>query len=149
MYNSHPAPSGLQVTMKKNSKFHIACAPWYISSGLINKIGLLLNTHSKLCQFEKPQPARHWYLLTHKQFMNTLYISRVSCQKGSTRHAYAWQIGPFLQDALDYTWIHFQKSICMNIHETTCNVKLYGHIITSQCSILFIQNTASHFHGTE
>ena len=28
-------------------------------------------------------------------------ISRVSCQKGPTRHAYAWQIGPFLQDTLD------------------------------------------------
>ena len=28
-------------------------------------------------------------------------ISRVSCQKGPTRHAYAWQIGPFWQDALD------------------------------------------------
>ena len=24
----------------------------------------------------------------------------VSCQKGSTRHAYAWQIGPFWQDTL-------------------------------------------------
>ena len=28
-------------------------------------------------------------------------ISRVSCQKGPTRHAYAWQIGPFWQDTLD------------------------------------------------
>ena len=27
--------------------------------------------------------------------------SRVSRQKGPTRHAYAWQIGPFWQDALD------------------------------------------------
>ena len=27
---------------------------------------------------------------------------RVSCQKGPTRHAYAWQIGPFWQDTLDY-----------------------------------------------
>ena len=27
--------------------------------------------------------------------------SRVSCQKGPTRHAYAWQIGPFWQDTLD------------------------------------------------
>ena len=27
-------------------------------------------------------------------------ISRVSCQKGPTRHAYAWQIGPFWQDTL-------------------------------------------------
>ena len=26
--------------------------------------------------------------------------SRVSCQKGPTRHAYAWQIGPFWQDSL-------------------------------------------------
>ena len=25
----------------------------------------------------------------------------VSCQKGPTRHAYAWQIGPFWQDILD------------------------------------------------
>ena len=25
-------------------------------------------------------------------------ISRVSCQKGPTRHAYAWQIRPFWQD---------------------------------------------------
>ena len=29
--------------------------------------------------------------------------SMVSCQKGPTRHAYAWQIGPFLQDNLDIT----------------------------------------------
>ena len=28
----------------------------------------------------------------------------VSCQKGPTRHAYAWQIGPFLQDTLDMWW---------------------------------------------
>ena len=27
----------------------------------------------------------------------------VSCQKGPTRHAYAWQIGPFCQDTLDIT----------------------------------------------
>ena len=29
------------------------------------------------------------------------YITMVSCQKGPTRHAYAWQIGPFWQDTLD------------------------------------------------
>ena len=33
---------------------------------------------------------------------NISYLtSRVSCQKGPTRHAYAWQIGPFWQDTLD------------------------------------------------
>ena len=29
------------------------------------------------------------------------HVSMVSCQKGPTRHAYAWQIGPFWQDTLD------------------------------------------------
>ena len=28
----------------------------------------------------------------------------VSCQKGPTRHAYAWQIGPFWQETLDKTF---------------------------------------------
>ena len=32
---------------------------------------------------------------------DVILISRVSCQKGPTRHAYAWQIGPFWQDTLD------------------------------------------------
>ena len=31
-------------------------------------------------------------------------ISMVSCQKGPTRHAYAWQIGPFWHDILDMCW---------------------------------------------
>ena len=35
------------------------------------------------------------YMVYHKN------ITRVSCQKGPTRHAYAWQIGPFWQDTLD------------------------------------------------
>ena len=30
-----------------------------------------------------------------------IHISMVSCQKGPTRHAYAWQIGPFWQDTFD------------------------------------------------
>ena len=29
------------------------------------------------------------------------HITRISCQKGPTRHAYAWQIAPFWQDILD------------------------------------------------
>ena len=31
----------------------------------------------------------------------------VSCQKGPTHHAYAWQIGPFWQDTLDiaHPWV--------------------------------------------
>ena len=29
--------------------------------------------------------------------------SRVSCQKGPTRHAYTWRVGPFWQDTLEIT----------------------------------------------
>ena len=41
------------------------------------------------------------------------YISMVSCQKGPTRHAYAWQIGPFWQDTLDMldTFICYMTSV--------------------------------------
>ena len=36
----------------------------------------------------------------NKQVPSTKDITMVSCQKGPTRHAYAWQIGPFWQDTL-------------------------------------------------
>ena len=54
-------------------------------------------------------------------YLNKLHIphphpkSKVSCQKGPTRHAYAWQIGPFWQDTLDIslsTWSG-KRLICM------------------------------------
>ena len=32
----------------------------------------------------------------------------VSCQKGPTRHAYAWQIEPFWQDTLDISCAYIQ-----------------------------------------
>ena len=34
-------------------------------------------------------------------FSMHIHILMVSCQKGPTRHAYTWQIGPFWQDTLD------------------------------------------------
>ena len=37
--------------------------------------------------------------------------SMVSCQKGPTRHAYAWQIGPFWQDTLE-TFVSFKSDLC-------------------------------------
>ena len=40
------------------------------------------------------------------------YISRVSCQKGPTRHANAWQKGPFWQDTLD---MFYTFECCQNI----------------------------------
>ena len=35
---------------------------------------------------------------------NFIHMSMVSFQKGPTRHAYAWQIGPFWQDTIDVSW---------------------------------------------
>ena len=68
--------------------------------------------------FPKPRPV--WQEVTigedngsaPKPAMNYMnqswysHISRVSCKKGLTRHAYAWQIGPFWQDTIDMyaTW---------------------------------------------
>ena len=49
-------------------------------------------------------------------FISGQDISRVSCQKGPTRHAYAWQIGPFWQDTLDiYPVLYTHSSIGGNI----------------------------------
>ena len=43
-------------------------------------------------------------------------ISRVSCKKGPTRHAYASQIGPFLQDTLDiFSSTHQSSSLFLSI----------------------------------
>ena len=38
---------------------------------------------------------------TDPTFTAIINTSMVSYQKGPTRHAYAWQIGPFWQDTLD------------------------------------------------
>ena len=43
---------------------------------------------------------RKYIIIRPFQFI-AVHMSRVSCQKGPTRHAYAWQIGPFWQDTLD------------------------------------------------
>ena len=50
-------------------------------------------------------------------------ITIVFCQKGPTRHAYAWQIGPFWQDILDILSVMKQVSPFlhnMTLHERHC-----------------------------
>ena len=46
-------------------------------------------------------------------FLREAKTSMVSCHKGPTCHAYAWQIGPFWQDTIDIFYIipwHWQSS---------------------------------------
>ena len=38
-------------------------------------------------------------------------MSMVSCQKGPTHHAYAWQIGPFWQNTLNVKIYFKERSI--------------------------------------
>ena len=38
----------------------------------------------------------------------------VSCQKGPTRHAYTWQIGPFRQDTLE-VWNYLPLIQCRSV----------------------------------
>ena len=50
----------------------------------------------------------------------TCPISMVSCQKGPTRHAYAWRVGPFWQDTIDLTAFHLcETEITVVTHTIT------------------------------
>ena len=58
-------------------------------------------------------------------------MSRVSCQKGPTRHAYAWQIGPFWQDTLDVACANMWTAwVIINCFRPKCNFRIW--IITLQ-----------------
>ena len=71
------------------------------------------------------------HVISQRGLHDTDHISMVSCKKGPTRHAYAWQIGPFWQDTLDmgyryvciiltcydeimYIYIWYMTLICYN-----------------------------------
>ena len=60
----------------------------------------------------------------------------VSCQKGPTRHAYAWQIGRFWQDTLDISNLHvpFSKQIMHCIYLAS-----YDRCLPSQNGLLLEQ----------
>ena len=54
------------------------------------------------CQLiQNDQNLKGAYYFRHSHLVTLDHISMVSCQKGPTRHANAWQIGPFWQDTLD------------------------------------------------
>ena len=63
--------------------------------------GLMLNKWQTITWINDDQD--HWCHNVTSIHKVRLYITMVSCQKGPTRHAYAWQIGPFRQDTLDNT----------------------------------------------
>ena len=59
-----------------------------------------------------------WFLWCQWRYIEG-YNSMVSCQKGRTCHAYAWQIGPFWQDTLEL----WTKSTGINAQQNTTTCK--------------------------
>ena len=64
--------------------------------------------------------------------LDYLYISMVSCQKGPTRHAYAWHIGPFWQDAFDMYNVFMIIKSSLQVFDTHQTQFTTGH---SPCRI--------------
>ena len=71
MYNSHPAPPGLQVTMQKEQVLYRLYTLVYFFR--INQLNMSVTEHAfqNIYQLEKPQPAKYWYLLKDKHYMKT------------------------------------------------------------------------------
>ena len=75
---------------------------------------------------------KYWHIYIVYIHIYCTYRPRVSCQKGPTRHAYAWQIGPFCQDTLDifyatiyiYTYMLPQHKHYYIAHTRRCNNSL-------------------------
>ena len=68
------------------------------------------------------------------------YMSMVSCQKGPTRHAYAWQIGPFCQDTLDVR----VPVICLSTSPSTWLLHEYEYTYTYWLMSISTSMTTGH-----
>ena len=114
----------------------------------------MLRTFSCLVMF-KYLPDSDWLIRAKMKIFKILYhqlISRVSCQKGPTSHAYAWQIGPFWQHTLDIRflkWVFcqyripgvYQSVIIFNIH---IQIKL-----TKYCPVIFLRKRCNCIYNEE
>ena len=58
--------------------------------------------------------------------------SMVSCQKGPTRHAYAWQIGPFWQDTLAISLLFQLMAVSSTVSQRT-NLQHIVEILSLDC----------------
>ena len=96
-----PAAKAYYVYAKRTSAHHSS----WILVYTIDRAETISRTNPHCANSIRKEP-----ILTYLVRMNLDYIiivfliSRVSCQKGPTRHAYAWQIGPFWPDTLDI-WV--------------------------------------------
>ena len=104
-YHSHVASVDLVYT---DGFYRLTCTSRCLSTVIValNSVRSLLETMVTTKLFRSPVNILQ---------RNLEFKSRVSCQKGPTRHACAWQIGPFWQDTLDWRgeagtkWLQFKK----------------------------------------
>ena len=75
----------------------------------------------------------HFDLLFNPLMIALDYISRVSCQKGPTRHAYAWQIGPFWQDTLDMSITRCDSFV---VHSVISHVDTFNQCLSSEMEVM-------------
>ena len=71
----------------------------------------------------------------------------VSCQKGPTRHAYAWQIGPIWQDTLDI-WCVPSEMASVMIDLMHANLTCMHDASASQLGGLGVLNYISFYEAS-
>ena len=74
-----------------------------------------------------------WLISTLELLVPHRHMSMVSCQKGPTRHAYAWQIGPFWQDTLD---VCNSNVLCLQMLQ---RLAVWGHHHNFYCWIMQVE----------
>ena len=78
-----------------------------------------------------------------KYFFHICLKSMVSCQKGPTCHAYAWQIGPFWHDTIDIWKLSWVIAVPANVLSLHFQDSSRNYWLKWQCHILFTQNLPS------
>ena len=125
----HWITASITITMITISRHHFCRLPWLHRTllPLHYPCHSHVKNHIKIACHEHHNVSYHWQLCClfnrsssfqqrYHQSSTLFSISMLSCQKGPpTRHVYAWQIGPFWQDTLDFhdimQWIVNSKSL--------------------------------------
>ena len=101
--------TGLLFQIKLHLLYNVLLSGFQSSSGALSKAvpGKFHRSGGHIkrnCIQDRAIFHRSWAWQIVPCFNTAYFISMLSCQKGPTRHAYAWHIGPFRQDTIDI-WI--------------------------------------------
>ena len=96
--------------------------------------------------WRKRPPALHKInIMANKSHKYREHMSMVSCYKGPTRHAYAWQIGPFWQDTLDVSCHMIRRSLQIYVYSSgTCGFFCNLNLNIEPIFISITKNIESH-----